>query len=148
MGHINRSTIVACPPQAVFDVLSDVDRLGEFSEMTVEIRNSPGRAVRAGDRFEQVVKVLGKELESDWNVVEVNEPSLLRFEGSAPGGAAATLVERLAPEGEGTRVELDVEYEMPLGILGDAIDAVYLHKKHEEKAEEILAKLQALCEGA
>lgn len=147
MGHLTRATRVDCPPERVFAVLADVDQLPKFSAMTVGVRNGPGRAVRAGDTFEQVVKVLGKELESEWRVVEVVEPSLLRFEGTAPGGAKATLVERLAPDAGGTRVELDVEYDMPLGILGDAIDAVYLHGKNEEQAEEILGKLKERCES-
>ena len=148
MGHINRSTSVSCPPQSVFAVLADVERLPEFSAMTVDIRNGPGRPVQAGDRFDQVVKILGKELESEWRVVEVQEPSLLRFEGTATAGASATLFERLTPEGDGTRVELDVEYDLPLGILGDAVDAVFLHSKNEEQADEILSKLKALCEGS
>ncbi|MEY2471575.1 MAG: hypothetical protein QOK28_904 [Actinomycetota bacterium] len=147
MGHLNRTTTVACPPTKVFSVLSDVDRLPEFSEMTVAVRNGPGRALQTGDRFEQVVRVLGKELESEWQVVEVMEPSLLRFEGNTPGGAKATLTERLTPDGNGTLVELDVDYDMPLGLLGDAIDALYLHSKNEENADEILAKLKALCEA-
>ncbi len=146
MGELSRSTVVACPPQRVFEVLADVDRLPEFSGMTVEVRSSPGRAVRAGDQFEQVVRVLGKELETTWKVVEIVEPSLLRFEGTGPGGARATLVERLTAEGSGTRVQLEVDYDLPLGLLGDAVDAVYLHGKNEEEAEDILAKLKDLCE--
>jgi ligand-binding SRPBCC domain-containing protein len=148
MGRINRSTVVDCPPDRVFAVLADVDRLTEFSSMTVSIRNGPGRPVQAGDTFEQAVRILGKELESEWTVVEVVPSTLLRFEGTAPAGARATLVERLSPDGGGTRVELDVDYDLPLGILGDAVDAVYLHRKNEEEAEDILARLKALCEGA
>ena len=147
MGHINRSTVVSCPPERVYGVLADVERLPEFSGMTVAIRNGPGRPLERGDRFEQVVRVLGKELESEWTVAEVTPPSLLRLEGTAPGGARATLVERLTGEGDGTVVEIDVDYDLPLGILGDAVDAVYLHGKNEEQADEILSKLKALCEG-
>ncbi len=147
MGHLTRSTVVDCPPERVFQVLSLVERLPEFSSMTVEIRNGPGRPLQAGDRFEQVVKVLGKELESEWTVVEVVAPSLQHLEGTAAGGARATLIERLTAEGTGTRVELDVDYDLPLGILGEAIDAVYLHRKNEEQADEILERLKALCEA-
>ncbi|MDQ1439671.1 MAG: Polyketide cyclase / dehydrase and lipid transport [Acidimicrobiaceae bacterium] len=146
MGKINRSTVVGCPPDRVFAVLSQVERLADFSSMTVDIRNGPGRPVQVGDHFEQVVKVLGKELDTEWEVVEVQAHSLLRFEGTASAGARATLVERLTAEGTGTRVELDVDYDLPLGILGDAVDAVYLQSKNEEQAEEILGKLKALCE--
>ena len=146
MGSINRSTFVTCPPERVFAVLADVDRLTEFSSMTVAIRNGPGRPVRAGDRFEQVVKVLGKELESEWQVVEVSPPARLRFVGTAPGGARATLVESIQAEGDGTKVTLDVDYDLPLGLLGDAVDALFLHSKNEEQAEEILDRLKELCE--
>ena len=146
MAKINRSTIVDCPPEKVFSVLADVDRLAEFSSMTVAVRNGPGRPVQSGDRFEQVVKILGKELETEWEAVEIVEPTLLRFRGSAAAGASATLVERLTAEGGGTRVELDVDYDLPLGILGDAVDALFLERKNEEQAEEILARLKDLCE--
>lgn len=146
MGHLQRSTVVSCPPDHVFDVLAEVERLPEFSEMTVDVRG-PGRPVQPGDRFDQVVKVLGKELASEWEVVAVERPSLLRFTGTAPGGATATLTERLTAEGGSTRVELDVEYDLPLGILGEAVDAIYLHGKNEEQADQILDRLKGLCES-
>jgi uncharacterized membrane protein len=146
MSTLTRSTLVHCRPQRVYDVLAEVERLPQFSDMTVDVRNGPGRPVQVGDRFEQVVKVLGTELETEWEVVELAPASLLRFEGTATGGAHATLVERLTPEGTGTRVEIEVDYELPLGLLGKAVDSMYLHGKNEEQAEEILSKLKALCE--
>lgn len=146
MGHIVRSTTIACPPQRVFDVLTAVERLPEFSDMTVDV-HGPGRPVEVGDRFDQVVRVLGKELETEWEVVEVVAPTRLRFTGTGPAGATATLVETLEPAGDGTTVRLDVEYDLPLGILGDAVDALFLERKNEEAADEILARLAALCQG-
>lgn len=147
MGHVQRSIVVGCPPEQVFAVLADIEQLPSFSSMTVDVRGGPGRALRTGDRFTQVIRLVGKELESDWQVVEVHEPTLLRLSGDAPGGATATLVERLTPEGTGTRVELDVEYDLPLGLLGDAIDAIFLERKNTEQAEEILATLKRRCEA-
>lgn len=146
MSTLTRSTVIHCRPQRVYDVLADVERLPQFSEMTVDVRNGPGRPIQVGDRFEQVVRVLGTELETKWEVVELTPPSLLRFEGTAAGGAHATLVERLTPEGSGTLVEIEVDYDLPLGLLGKAVDSVYLHGKNEEQAEEILSKLKTLCE--
>ncbi len=148
MGTIARSTTIDCPPAEVFAVLANVERLPEFSDMTVAVRGGPGRDLQAGDRFEQVVKLLGQALETEGEVAEVTAPSLLRFEGKATAGATATLVERLTPAGSGTHVELEVDYDLPLGILGDAVDAVYLHGKNEEQADQILARLKALCEAA
>jgi hypothetical protein len=57
VAKIEREIVVSCSPDHVFDVVSNIERLPEFSEMTVAVKNGPGRAVRTGDRFEQVVKV-------------------------------------------------------------------------------------------
>jgi hypothetical protein len=148
MTTLIRATSIACPPEHVCAVLADVERLPEFSDMTVAIRNAPGRPVQVGDTFEQVVRVLGVELESEWHVVAVDAPHELRFEGSAPGGARATLIERIMPERDGSRVELEVDYELPLGIIGQAVDAVLVRGKIEDQAEEILTRLRLLCEPA
>lgn len=148
MAHIVRDTHVACPPAAVFAVLLDIERLPEFSDMTVDIRGGPGRPLQVGDTFEQVVRVAGKELETDWRVVAVEPDRLLHVEGSAPGSGRATLIERVEPEGDGCRVELDVEYDLPLGFLGEMLDKLFVEGRNEEDAETILAKLKALCEGA
>jgi len=50
MANFVRDIVVACPPDHVFDVLSNVERLPEFSEMTVAVRNGPGRAVQTATR--------------------------------------------------------------------------------------------------
>jgi hypothetical protein len=57
--------------------------------VTADVRNGPGRPVRVGDSFDQVLRVLGVELESEWRVVELDPPTLLRFEGTATAGARA-----------------------------------------------------------
>jgi uncharacterized protein YndB with AHSA1/START domain len=41
MTQIIREVTVACPPEHVFAVLSKVERLSEFSHLTVEIRKGP-----------------------------------------------------------------------------------------------------------
>lgn len=46
MASFVRDIFVACPPSRVFGVLSDLDRLPEFSEMIVAIRKGPGRPNR------------------------------------------------------------------------------------------------------
>jgi ribosome-associated toxin RatA of RatAB toxin-antitoxin module len=50
MSKFAREVVVSCPPNHVFDVLSNVERLPEFSHSTVAIRNGPGRAIQVGDR--------------------------------------------------------------------------------------------------
>jgi hypothetical protein len=73
MAHIARSTLVRCPPPTVFALLSEVERLPEYSSMTVEVRNAPSRALQQGDRFDQVISLIGKHLETHWHLVEMQD---------------------------------------------------------------------------
>jgi uncharacterized membrane protein len=149
MSTIEREVVVSCPPDRVFDVLSNVERLPEFSEMTVAVHHAPGRPVQLGDRFEQVVKVAGIELTTEWKVVEVTAAGgvrSLRFEGTSQGDGRATVVHRLAPEGSGTRATFAVEYDPPYGVLGEIADKVLFERRNEKDAERILERLREICE--
>lgn len=148
MGHIVRNTTVSCPPERVFDVLAHINRLPEFSEMTVDVKGPDG-PLQVGDRFEQTVKVAGKELSTDWEVVEVNVPSLIRVEGRSAHNGRATLTDRVLPSDDGgSYVEIEVDYDLPLGLLGDIADKLVVERKNEKEAEGILARLKELCEAS
>lgn len=146
MTQIVREVSVACAPEHVFAVLSNVERLAEFSHLTVEIRNGPGRPIEVGDTFEQTVKVFGVELDTEWEVTEVSPSALIRVEGRSKGDGRASLTERLSADGEGCRVELEVDYDPPLGILGEIADKLVFERRNEEDAEQLLASLKTLCE--
>jgi len=144
---IRRQISIACPPTKVFEVLADVERLAEFSHMTVGIANGPGRAVQVGDRFDQVVKVLHLELDTEWEVTDVVADERIRVEGRSKANGSASVTQHIAPQGDGSLVTFDVEYDPPFGILGDIADKAVFEKRHEHDAEQILASLKALCEG-
>lgn len=147
MAHIKQDVHIANPPEEVFAVLVEVERLPRFSDMTVGVRHTPGRPLRPGDRFTQIIRLAGMELETDWEVTELEPNVLLRVEGRSQGGGRATLVERISPEGGGSRVAFEVDYDMPLGVLGDIADKlVGIEQHHEEDAERILSRLKELCE--
>jgi hypothetical protein len=147
MTSIRRQISIACSPARVFEVLGDVERLAEFSHMTVRVEHGPGRAVQVGDRFNQVVKVLHLELDTEWEVTEVIADELIRVEGRSTANGAATVTQRIAAQGDGSSVTFDVEYDPPLGILGDIADKAIFEQRHEHDAEQILMGLKALCEG-
>jgi len=148
MTTIERDIAVLCPRDHVFSVLSNVERLPEFSDMTVAVKNGPGRPLEKGDRFDQVVKVMGIELDTEWEVTEVEADRKIRIEGRSKSNGRASLTESLTDEGDGCRVTIEVDYDPPLGLLGEIADKVLFERGHEEQAEQILARLKALCEGA
>ena len=148
MTNFVRDIVVACPPDHVFEVLSNVERLPEFSEMTVAVRKGPGRAVQTGDTFEQAVKVLGVEFDTEWTVTEVVPGRTIRVAGTSQHNGKASLTQHITAEGTGSRVSFEVDYDPPFGILGEIADKVVFERRNEEQAEQILNRLKELCEGA
>ena len=115
--------------------------------MTVDVKGPDG-PVQVGDRFEQTVKLAGKELATEWEVVEVQAPMLLRVEGRSAHNGRAALTDRVTPTANGgSRVELEVDYDLPLGFLGEIADKLVVERKNEDEAETILQRLKELCEG-
>ena len=147
MTKIVQEVVVSCPPNRVFALLSDVERLPEFSEMTVEVKNGPGRPLQAGDHFDQVVKVVGVEFDTEWEVTELVADKLIRIEGRSKSNGRASLTETLTPDAEGCRVRLEVDYDPPLGIIGEIADKLVFERRHEDEAEHVLAGLKGLCEA-
>ncbi len=147
MASFVRDISVTCPPQRVFAVLSDLDRLPEFSDMTVAVRNGPGRLIATGDRFEQAVKVLGIEFDTDWEVTSVVADTLIELKGKSLSNGTARLVQQIVPEGDGCRVTFTVDYDPPFGLLGEIADKVLFERQNEQQAERILLALKGICEA-
>jgi uncharacterized membrane protein len=51
------------------------------------------------------------------------------------------------PEGEGTRVTLGFEYEMPGGGVGKLVDRLVIERMNAQNLEKSLENLKALVEG-
>ena len=147
MTSIRREIFISCPPSEVFGVLADVERLAEFSHMTVEV-HGPGRKIEVGDHFDQIVKVLHIELETEWEVTEMVADERIRVEGRSKSNGSASITQQISAQDEGSMVTFDIEYDPPFGILGDIADKAVFEKRHEDDAEQILLGLKTLCEGA
>lgn len=146
MANIVHEVSISCPPGEVFALLADVERLAEFSHMTVEVRNGPGRALEVGDRFEQVVKILGVEVDTDWEVTEVQPDALIRLDGRSTANGRATLCHKIQPAGTGCVARIEIDYDPPFGVLGEIADKLVFERRNEEDAERILERLKELCE--
>ncbi len=146
MAHIERSVRVEAAPADVFDVLTDLDRLPHWATTVVENHDMPDGPLQPGQRFRQTVRVAGSNLETDWVVRSVDPPREIEYEATAPGGGELRMVQRVAPDGEASRVELELDYQLPGGFLGEALDQVYVERRNEREAEHSLNNLKELVE--
>ena len=147
MGHIERSVEISRPPEVVFDTLADLDRLTDWATIVVETRDISHTPVQDGATFRQTIRIAGRTLETEWRVVELERPRHVAYEATSADGGRMTMRQTVAPAGGGSRVELQIDYDLPGGVLGDLADLVYVERRNTRDAEHSLQNLKDLLEG-
>jgi hypothetical protein len=101
--------IINRPIDEVFTELADIDKTQDWSRVILEIRNYNNEPVRVGTKFQQVVQMMGKDIEMETDVTLYEPPSSLRYEVKNP--FPVMLHYRLHPENGSTKVNLSIETE-------------------------------------
>jgi uncharacterized membrane protein len=68
------------------------------------------------------------------------------FSYRTTSGALSTFVYRAAPDGAGTRISLEVEYELPQTVLG-RVERSVLEKLNDSDAQRAVENLKAILDG-
>ncbi len=133
--HIDR------PVAEVFEYLTDPTKLPEWSSMIDEARPSE-TPVRVGTKVQTRAKILGRKLESSYDVIgfETNKRFVTRTDKPFP----LTRADTYESEGGGTKVVIDVEVE-PGGFfrLGEPILARIMKKQVEAQLDTVKELLEA-----
>jgi uncharacterized protein YndB with AHSA1/START domain len=133
--HIDR------PVAEVFEYLADPTKLSEWSSIIDEARPSE-TPIRVGTKVRTRAKILGRKLESDYEVIEyqVNKRFVTKTNRPFP----LTRADTYQSEGGGTRVVLAAEAE-PGGFfrLGEPILARIMKKQIEAELNTVKELLEA-----
>lgn len=146
MSTIAACVAVAAAPERVWQVLVDIDRLGEWMGPHRGFPHGPPDELRAGERYAQEVAAAGQEVDVCWTIEEVSAPRRVILRGEGPAGATAAVVYELEPDGEGTRLSSQTTYELPGGPLS-AVAGQLAANQAEEEAEASLQRLRRLAEA-
>ncbi len=147
MAHVERSIDIQASPQTVFKTLTDLDRLPNWSTVTVSTHAVPDGDLKAGDTFRQTLRVLGRNIDCDWRVTEADAPDRIAYEATAAGGGQLRMAQHVRGDEGGSRVELTLDYELPGGFAGELADRAYVERRNEREAEHSLQNLKELIES-
>lgn len=136
------------PPEQVFELLMDPERLQDWVTAHREIAEPPDGPLEEGSTFKQKLRVTGVSFKVTWTLVKLDRPWLAEWEGKGPGGSRARAVYELAPSGEGTRFSYLNDWKLPGGKLAEAAASAIGEDKARDEAERSLANLKRLLEGS
>ena len=109
---------IAAGPEAVYRLVMDPDRLGEWVSIHEGLERSPGRELAVGTEMTQRLKVAGRRFRVRWKVTEDECPERVVWEGRGPAGTRARVEYRFEPDGDRTWCRYVNAYELPGGPAG------------------------------
>ena len=147
MSRVNVSVRIHAPPQDVWDVLMDPERLEDWVTIHRQLRRASDRPLREGSTLEQTLCLRGASFRVKWKVVDLEPERLARWEGRGPARSQARIVYRLSPEDGATCFDYENEFRAPLGPVGAAASRALMGGLPEREAHASLDRLRGLFTG-
>jgi len=136
------SIIINAPPEKVFARISDPMTMVEDAPSVVEVKDIEGEGV--GGSFHMVYKMLGMPFEVEVTCTEAVPNGRIGVQYS--GAIRATSTTSLEPHDGGTKLNVVIEYTIPVPLVGKIAEAL-LKRQNEREWELMLANLKARVEA-
>ena len=146
MGHVRKVVLIDAPPEGVWDVLRDADRLPEWNEELVAVKDVSGPLDHPGAGYTQVMSFAGRRVEGRFEVTAAEYLKGREIEATPPLMRYARGRDRLEPREGGTEVTVELDYELKGGAFGRLLDAVFLRRMMERTFERNGHNLKRLIE--
>ena len=143
MAKVERTITINAPVGKVFGYWEDPSNRPEVWPSLVEIKDVQ-RLPSGGYSMRWAYKMAGVRLEGTTETTEyiANE----RIVEKTKGGLESTLAWTFQPEDGVTKMTSEVEYKVPIPVLGKLAEAVII-KLNEHEADAVLANLKARMEA-
>jgi uncharacterized protein YndB with AHSA1/START domain len=147
MSEVHASIDIAAPPQRVWDVVMDAQRLKEWVTIHRRLNRAPSGAPHRGDEMEQTLCLRGVNFRVRWELDTCDTPTHAIWKGHGPARSRAETEYELHAHDGGTRFAYRNEFRAPLGPLGAFASRAIVGGLPQREADASLARLKALVEG-
>jgi carbon monoxide dehydrogenase subunit G len=143
MAEIKRSISINAPVEEVFAHIDDPVNFPEVWPSMVEVKDVEGLPT-GGRKFNWVYKMAGVRLEGTSETTEYVANQ--RIVTKSTGAVESSFVWDFLPEGEGTKLNVSIEYTVPVPVLGKLAEGLIV-KMNEREADTLVANLKDRLEA-
>jgi uncharacterized membrane protein len=142
MAKVERSITINAPVEKVFNYIEDPMNNPEWVPSVMEVTDVSGSGVGLHHRW--TYKMAGVLLKGETTVTEhiPNE----RILSQSKGGVTSTWILSFKTQDGGTMMELDIEYTIPIPVLGKIVEKIVL-KRNEREADLAMSNIKEKMEG-
>ena len=149
MAHVELSTQIDAPPQAVWDLTTDFRRIPELSPASVvDVSYVSEGEVGVGTVFREKGRLGPMRFETEWHVTEFDPPRRHVHVGGM-GPMKMVVTTEIVPTDQGSLLRHTVDTHMtpflrPLGLLAEGL---FLHRQLESTLHSTHANTKRLLEA-
>ena len=115
MPEVREEVQIQAPPEAVWDLAMDPDRLGDWVSAHSRTEGAADGELDEGDSFRQVLCLGGQPVNVRWTLTRSDRPDLAEWDADGPKGTGAKVRYRFEPANGGTRFRYENDFELPRG---------------------------------
>ncbi len=145
MAKVHASTVVHKPIQEVFDYAASPANGPAFIPNLNENSNIQPEQPGVGQKFDWRFNMAGVDLRGKAEVTEYNSPHNVKIVST--GDSNSTWVYSFEEADGGTKVTLEVDYEVAQGVMQKMADKLVIDKLNQRSAEQSLENLKTILEG-
>jgi len=143
MSKTSASTMINAPIQKVFEYTASPENGPMFIPNLNQNTNISVTPTQVGQKWNWRFNMVGVDLMGEAEVTNVEAPHL--WELKLSGASHGTWKFMFEEADGGTKVSLDVEYEMPQGVIGK-LSANAVEKINQKNTDDILQHLKTILE--
>ncbi len=143
MAEIRRSISIDAPVEKVFAHIDNPSNLPVVWPSLVEVKDIE-ELPTGGKKYNWVYKMAGVRLEGTTETTDYVANQ--RLVTNVYGGVDSTFVWEFLPEGDGTKLNLSIEYIVPVPVLGKLAEGLIV-KLNEREADTLVANLRDRLEA-
>lgn len=146
MSVVTASIHIDAPPQAVWKMAMDPDRLGDWVTIHRGLRRADTGPPRVGYKMDQHLHLRGVNIDVHWTLAECDPGVRAVWKGRGPARSRAHTEYLLRAEDGGTRFGYRNEFYPPLGPLGAIVGRALVGGMPEREAVRTLQRLRERVE--
>lgn len=143
MIKMNKSILINAKVEKVFAYVEDPSNLPEVWPSMAEVTNIKTDA-DGKKSYDWTYKMAGMNIKGHSETLEYETNK--RIVVHNPKGIESKFTWDYMPEGDGTRINVEVEYNIPLPVLGKLAESIIV-KQNEKEAETLLANIKSKMES-
>ena len=141
-GRIETTVSIDNTPEAVMNYVADIRNRPLFLGPLKSVTDIQGEPTAEGTRWKWIWAALGMEFEGSGQCLKHEPGKLYRFR--TEGGIASTWTYTAEPAGNGTRLTIAVEYEVPQRAAGRLPTGAVAEKMKKAEADRVAENLQVI----